>query len=478
MKRVLLLLFTLIFVVALVAGKARSSRDVKKDKEHTATEIKETTRKIEINTKETARQINQLNLLSAEIKEQSDSISQLRHSIDSINGSIVGLNDSITVLNGKLKLLRDRYGEMLRSVRAQRHSMSDLAFIFSSKSFTEAYRRVRYLNQFSQWKDAKVAEIKESMALLDKQKKRLEQLSVAKNASVTKLNAVRKQLLVKEKETSVLVDDLKKEKSGLDAYLKQKQEEAAALDQELDRLIAEEQRIAEQKRQEEQRRKKEEEQRLKEEQRKQQEELAIEQKKKQEQEKNKSKSKQEKNKSTDNATAGKKSSSKNDKDVAVNNKPVKQAESTIFDSEAEAVAKLTGSFESNKGKLPFPVSGKYKIVRGFGRQHHPDLPYVEIDNSGIDIEVPTGIAARAIFDGKVSAIFQQPGYNMIVMVRHGEYLTIYANLGNILVKPGDTVKANQSIGIIYSDPDDNNRSILHFEIRKEKTKLNPQSWVK
>ena len=125
----------------------------------------------------------------------------------------------------------------------------------------------------------------------------------------------------------------------------------------------------------------------------------------------------------------------------------------------------------------FPVSGKYKIVRPFGRHKHPDLPHVVTDNSGIDIEVPPGGNARAVFGGTVSAIFRQPGFNTIVMVRHGSYLTIYANLTDILVKKGDVLKQGQTLGRIYSDPDDDNRSILHFELRKETQKLNPSAWV-
>lgn len=92
--------------------------------------------------------------------------------------------------------------------------------------------------------------------------------------------------------------------------------------------------------------------------------------------------------------------------------------------------------------------------------------------------MPAGGTARAVFDGTVSEVFRLPGYNTIVMVRHGKYLTIYANLSNINVKKGDALKQGQTIGTIYSDPDDGNRSILHFELRQEKQKLNPTAWVR
>lgn len=117
-------------------------------------------------------------------------------------------------------------------------------------------------------------------------------------------------------------------------------------------------------------------------------------------------------------------------------------------------------------------------MRPFGRQQHPELKYVQTDNGGIDIESPAGTKARAVFDGKVSAVFRQDGFNTVVMVRHGNYLTIYVNLSEIYVSNGESVKAGQSIGKVFSDPEDDNRTILHFEVRKEREKLNPQLWVK
>ena len=124
------------------------------------------------------------------------------------------------------------------------------------------------------------------------------------------------------------------------------------------------------------------------------------------------------------------------------------------------------------------MSGRYKIVRQFGRQPHPTQRHVVTDNSGIDIEVPTGTSARAVFDGTVSAIFRQDGFNTIVMLRHGKYLTVYAGLSACNVRQGQHIKAGHLLGSIHSDPADDNRTILHFEVRDERQKLNPILWVK
>ena len=92
-------------------------------------------------------------------------------------------------------------------------------------------------------------------------------------------------------------------------------------------------------------------------------------------------------------------------------------------------------------------------------------------------EVSPGADARAVFNGEVTRVFVVPGYNNSVIVRHGNYLTVYSNLSQVYVKAGDRVSTRQAIGRIYSDPEDGNSTILHFQLWKEKTKLNPQPWL-
>lgn len=105
------------------------------------------------------------------------------------------------------------------------------------------------------------------------------------------------------------------------------------------------------------------------------------------------------------------------------------------------------------------------------------MKYVRTSNSGIDIQTSPGADARAVFNGEVTRVFVVPGYNNSVIVRHGNYLTVYSNLSQVYVKAGDRVSTRQAIGRIYSDPEDGNSTILHFQLWKEKTKLNPQPWL-
>ena len=443
--------------------RTRSVSSVKQEQKANAQAIKKTSQQLDENAKATSRTLNALNTLGAEIRQQNDSIASINHQIDSIDSAMKHINDSIVTLDGKLVALRDSYARSVTRIKnSQQGSMDKLAFIFSAESFTQAYRRFRYLGEFSKWRKRRNDEIKEVQARLEKQRDELTRLQGVKSGMLTRMNVARNDLEKKQNETSALVAKLKKEGASLKKVLRQKEAQARALDNELDRLIAEEQR---RQAEEEKRRQAEENARKKQQQKEQEAKAAA--------KNGKSASKSDKAKS-----APAKAEQPERKAVAQSKPASTAAKPATNYAMAETSRKLTGSFESNKGRLLFPVNGKYKIVRPFGRHKHPDLPHVTTDNGGIDIEVPAGGTARAVFDGTVSEVFRLPGYNTIVMVRHGKYLTIYANLSNINVKKGDALKQGQTIGTIYSDPDDGNRSILHFELRQEKQKLNPTAWVR
>ena len=143
----------------------------------------------------------------------------------------------------------------------------------------------------------------------------------------------------------------------------------------------------------------------------------------------------------------------------------------------KAEQKLSADFASNRGRLPFPLNGKYRIISTFGEHQHQELRHVRTNNNGIDIQTTSGTEARAVFDGVVTRVFVVPGYNNSVIVRHGNYLTVYGNLSHVYVKAGDNVTTRQSIGKIYTDTENNNETVLHFQLWKEKRKLDPELWL-
>ncbi|HRS53478.1 MAG TPA: peptidoglycan DD-metalloendopeptidase family protein, partial [Bacteroidales bacterium] len=151
-------------------------------------------------------------------------------------------------------------------------------------------------------------------------------------------------------------------------------------------------------------------------------------------------------------------------------KPVKDKLTLV----PEEVA-LSNDFSSNKGKLPWPIEKGF-ISTTFGSHPHPVISGIIIKNDGLNFTTTKGSTIRSIFKGKVSAVTSIPNYNNVVMIRHGEYLSVYANLATVYVKTGDYVKTKQAIGMIYYDEKEDNATI-HFELRKGTTILNPAEWL-
>ncbi len=137
---------------------------------------------------------------------------------------------------------------------------------------------------------------------------------------------------------------------------------------------------------------------------------------------------------------------------------------------------LSGDFSSNRGNFPWPVPNGL-ITDHFGEHPHPVLKYVKVRNSGIDITTHSNEKARTIFKGEVSKVISIPGGNLAVIIRHGNYLTVYSNLGEVYVKAGQKVEGKQEIGRIYTDVNDDNRTILKFQLWHENTKLDPEEWI-
>jgi septal ring factor EnvC (AmiA/AmiB activator) len=138
--------------------------------------------------------------------------------------------------------------------------------------------------------------------------------------------------------------------------------------------------------------------------------------------------------------------------------------------------RLTSSFESNRGRLPMPITGPYLVVGEYGVHNVAGMKDVKQNNLGLDIQGNTGAQARAVFDGTVSSIFQQGKGQIGVLIRHGSYISVYCNLSDTRLKTGAKVKTGDAIGNIQTSEDGN--PILHFQLHKESTRLNPSLWLK
>lgn len=470
--------------VADAGAKPRSSKSVKHQQRITEQKIKQTDAQIRENARQLKSKLNDLNRLQAESQTINSTIAGIQASIDSLDVEAQAARDSAAKLDSKLTELKDVYADILRNSRRSRMSMNNLAFIFSSNSFTQAFRRANALKQFSRWRQRKVANINAVKAQLDERRRYIDTLMMQNRELAMRMSMRHAELSQRAAETDRIVASLKGKEADLRKVLRDQQRQAAALDRELDRIIKEEQRkalIEEQKRkQREVEQRRAEEKRRAEEQRKAEERRKVEERKAAEQ----------KASPTPDASA--------DKGAKGGTTPTApqsqtgrtgQTRPTNPTSPAPKTAgkklpapALASDFAANKGRLSYPVS-PHNIVKRFGRQQHPLHKHVVTDNAGIDMETSSGAAVKSVFDGEVSAIFCPDGYNNVVLVRHGHYLTVYANLGTLAVRTGDKVKTGQKLGTVYVDAADNNRSILHFEIRnaanaKSVTKENPEVWLR
>lgn len=450
MFKKVILLFSLLLSISVIfcpddiiaAKKKRTARTmstVKQEQRRAEKTLKDAGKKLNDNTRRTEQELVRLNQLEGELKEKNREIDNIRTSLSAIDSDIKVAGDSLAVLEKNLAALKTQYAAALRKMQGNFRSKNLITFLFSASSFSDVTARYRYLREFSDWRKRKMQEISKASNLLGSQRRQLGSLQSERRKTLSSLTENESQLRSKRDETDKVVAKLKKEGSQLQKTIDNNQRKLKKLENELDRMI-----IAEQKRQAEAQRKAEQ---------------AARQKRQQTASKNK---KQSQGKAVEKPSA----SSKGNSEMAA-----------VTSGNAESRA-LSGSFESNRGRLLFPVRGRYTIVKGFGRQTHPDLPNVVTDNPGIDIAASEGAKARSIFEGTVSGIFSQDGYNKVVMVRHGSYISIYANLSSINVRMGEKVRANQDLGTIYRDPEYDNKPVLHFELRRERAKLNPMQWIR
>lgn len=457
MRRLLIML-----MLAAVLGTAvdttarrrhRSSSEVRRERQQNSRRIAEASRQLEQNTAGVRRQFNELQSLEARIARRADSIAVLQQRIGLINDSITQVADSIEHLEATLATLNSRLGATLRNMRSRRQGMSDLAFIFSAESFGQAWSRLRYLNTLSRATVRRAQQIKDMRVRLDVARTRLGALGDSLSTRMTALQQAQQALEAQRASASALVESLQRRGRELNAELERRRRQATELEAELQRAIDRELEEERQRREAEERRQREEEERR----RREAAQAAA-------------------------AAAATPAPASPATPASPANPPAPVAPTTTpapsQTPQTAQVTRLTGSFADNKGKLPFPVSGNYTVVSQFGTNTHPGLSKVKVDNLGIDIEVTPGSSARAVFDGVVSSIFRIDGYHNVVIVRHGEYLTVYAGLEQLNVRKGSTVKQGQAIGVVFGDSADGNRSVLHFEIRHEKDKLNPAEWVR
>lgn len=421
-KHILILIFTLLsgFVYSQSTPKIRQ---LEKERNELHQRISESESLLKSTGNDVKSQLDNLALISGQIDERRRYLSAIQKDINSIQQEINRLEGELKVLNADLKLKRERYEKSLKYLHRNSSIQEKLMFIFSADNLSQMYRRLRYVRQYADFQRLKGEEIKSKLAEIKDKKKVTEETYDAKLALLKHQETEKKKLEEQEADRKKLLASMQKKQRQLKNEIDNQRKAANKLNAEIDRLIAIEIEAA-RKRAEEERRRKE-----------------AEAKKQQ--------------------PSGKEVSKPVTKQMDVYN---------VDDSDR----KLSGTFERNKGRLPIPVTGPYVIVGHYGQYQVEGLRNVRLDNKGIDIKAKRGAMARTIFDGEVTAVFQYNGLAN-VLVRHGSYISVYCNLESVIVKQGSQLKTRDVIGQISTDSDGN--TVLHFQLRKEKDKLNPELWI-
>lgn len=514
MKRILLIILSLVLLLPVEAQNRRTSTRRTTTASKTtkkATTKKTATPKVDKKTqlkneqaatqkmrKQSQAQLAQLN---KSVKSSLDSVLILdnqigkhQNSIDSLNGDIVKLDSNIKTLNSELtKLQKDldikkkRYAKAVVYMRRTKSVQNKLMFVLSAENFSQMMRRIRYMQEYSTFQKAQGELLKEKQQEVRNKQNELLATKAQKESNLLQVEEKKKSLQGLKANCQTQVDFLNKNIATVQQQIKQYQEKEAALNAEIDRIVQAEieaarRAEAERKRKaEEARRRAEEEAREKARRlanakaaadrarKAEAEAVAARKAAKTEEAKAAAKAAEEKAKAeTKAAEAEVKIAAKEEKEKRTKVEAWKSNDSS-------ADAKLSSNFTSNKGRLPMPITGSYSVVGHYGNYSVSGLRNVTLDNKGIDIRGQQGCQARAVFNGQVSSIFQYGG-TYIVMLRHGSYISVYSGLSSVNVRKGQSVNTRDNLGAVAQNSDGN--YVLHFQLRNESSRLNPEAWVR
>ena len=422
MKNILLLCLACLFVWNASAQTTQKIKELEKQRNELQLQIAESETLLRSTKKDVKSQLDNLALINGQIADRKKYINAIEQDVKSLNNEINALLRQLKTLQRDLKDKKDKYESSVQYMYRNKSIHEKLLFIFSAENLSQTYRRLRYVREYANFQRLQAVEIERKQKQVNAKKAELEVTRGAKEKLLKEGEAEKKKLEKQEKEKQGILHGLKRKQRGIQSEINKKRRSANKLNAQIDRLIEQEIEKA-RKRAEEEARK-------------------------------------------TSAKEGKKPTEK-----PVSKQPVQQGTVDKFRMNSED-RQLSGTFESNKGRLPMPITGPYVIVGRYGQ--YAVAKNVRLDNKGIDIRGKEGAKARAVFDGEVSAIFKYNGLNN-VLVRHGNYISVYCNLSSVSVAKGSKVKAREEIGVVQKDASGN--AVLHFQLRKETTKLNPEVWL-
>jgi murein hydrolase activator len=390
--------FAILIVLAFLSVysvQGQNKADLEKKREEALKIIENTTRLLEQATHSRRSSVERLNIVNNRINQRQTLINTIEAEIRFIDNSILNSQVRIVNLENELKEARDAYERLIIIANKHRFSHQIIMFILSADNFNQAYRRFKYIMQYSESRKKQIVRIEE---LTNDIIKEIEDLEDSRDQKAQLLVAQRDEssFLIKERQQqNTILQDLQAQEKKLREELERQRKIAQAIERTIEDLL------------------------------------------------------------------------KSEADIAARDRvySLTPAEKIISDE-----------FKNNMGGLPWPT--ERGVVTGyFGEHPHPVLKGIKIQNNGIDISTVENAEVRSLFNGVVRQVLSLPGTNNVVIIRHGNFLSVYANLSHVFVRKDDTVNTGQLIGRVFTDRDSNNSSVLHLEIWEENRKLDPILWL-
>ena len=392
-KRNITLLLLMVFLGVVQHAGAQGLNELKKKQQALEKEIRESTQLLKRTEKRRKNTVNQIYILNRQIQNRKKLIKGYQQEIKFIGRKISGNREKIDSINSRIETLKKEYAWIvMKYYELYRQKGGVMAYIFASESLNQAYRRMKYYQQFMNYGKDLYQDLENARDILKKEVEKLEKNRKARENAIAQLKNEQRNLIGEKRKKNLYVQNLQKQEKEIKKDIQRKRKIKRRLSDEMKRILAEEK---------------------------------------------------------------------------------KKGKGTLTLTPEEKV--IAGNFSKNKGKLPWPTA-RGVIVDDFGEHRHPVLKNVTIKNDGVDIMSERDGKARAVFEGEVRKIIAIPGANETVIIKHGNYYTVYQNVYKVSVKKGEHVSIKQPLGTIFTDPK-TGETVLHFEIWSGMTKMDPEIWL-
>ncbi len=376
-------------------ASAQTKEELEKRKGKTQEEIEYTNKLLEETIQKKQTSLNRVRILNKRIQLRNELLRSINQEISLSNEEIENKRKLIDALESDMDMVKRQYELLVKFAFWNKNKYDRLMFILSADNFNMAYKRMKYIQQYTRHRKEQALLIRFMQDELEVEIAKLQEI-IRQKEELAREKAGENKTLEKERRDK---DLMVKELSGQEKVLKDKIEENKKIAKRLEKEISE----------------------------------------------------------------------------IITAEAKKGKSRSMYDQLAPEEKLISDNFQGNKGKLPWPTE-RGVVTSHFGMHQHAVLKQVTIQNDGIDISTVQGAEARALFDGVVSKVFAFLGANYTIIVRHGNFLTVYQNLVNVRVKPGEKVKVKQVLGTVFTEAETNS-TLLHIEIWKELNKQNPEDWL-